>query len=125
MTMPFPSARRLLPLLLAALAPAFFAGDARAERASPAVRTPAAVQAVRISDFAFVPAVLVVAPGTTVTWTNADEDPHTIVANARAFRSVALDTEDRFSFTFATPGDYAYFCRLYPHMTGRIIVRAG
>ena len=80
---------------------------------------------VAIKGFAFVPQIVTVAPGTTVTWTNADEDPHTVVANDKGFRSAALDTDDTYSFTFTKPGDYAYFCSLHPHMTGKVIVKAG
>ena len=79
---------------------------------------------VKIQNFAFVPAVVTVAPGTTVTWTNADEDPHTVNATDRSFKSAALDTDDKYAFTFTKPGDYAYFCSLHPHMTGRIVVKA-
>ncbi len=84
---------------------------------------PARAQAVQIHNFAFAPAVLTVAPGTTVTWTNADEDPHTVTATGKAFHSAALDTGGHYSFTFTRPGDYAYFCSLHPHMIGRIVVR--
>jgi len=92
--------------------------------AAPAAAAPARAQAVQIRNFAFVPAILVVAPGTTVTWTNADEDPHSVVATNKAFRSSALDGGDKFSFTFTTPGAFQYFCSLHPHMVGKIIVKA-
>lgn len=86
---------------------------------------PVKTQSVAIKMFAFTPQVLMVTPGTTVTWTNADEDPHTVTSNDRIFHSAALDTDDKYSFTFIKPGEYAYFCSLHPHMTGRIIVKAG
>ncbi len=86
---------------------------------------PARAQSVAIKSFAFVPQVITVTPGTTVTWTNTDEDPHTITANDKTFHSAALDTDDTYSFTFTKPGDYAYFCSLHPHMTGKIVVKAG
>ncbi|HXZ22255.1 MAG TPA: plastocyanin/azurin family copper-binding protein, partial [Pseudolabrys sp.] len=38
------------------------------------------------------------------------------------FRSKPLDSEDKYSFTFTTPGTYKYFCSLHPHMTGTIVV---
>lgn len=82
----------------------------------------AATVAVKISDFAFDPPVLTVAPGTTVTWTNEDETPHSVVQDDKAFRSGALDTDDSYSFTFAAPGVYRYYCSLHPHMTGTITV---
>ena len=83
----------------------------------------AKVEKVAIDNFAFAPQVIVVAPGTTVTWTNADEDPHTVVATDKSFHSAAMDTEESYSFTFTHPGEYAYFCSLHPHMTGKVIVK--
>src|SRR4051812_38668296 len=89
----------------------------------PSHAAPARMQSVQIRNFAFAPAVLTVAPGTTVTWTNADEDPHTVTATGKAFHSAALDTGGRYSFAFTRPGEFAYFCSLHPHMTGKIIVK--
>ena len=79
---------------------------------------------VKIDTFAFAPQRIVVQAGTTVTWTNADDAPHTIVSTTKLFKSSALDTTDKFSFTFATPGTYEYFCSLHPHMTGTVVVEA-
>jgi plastocyanin len=76
---------------------------------------------VTIDNFTFAPAELTVKVGTTVTWTNHDDIPHTIVS-AGKFRSKALDTDNSFSFTFTAAGDYKYFCSLHPHMTGMIKV---
>jgi amicyanin len=83
----------------------------------------AADAAVKIGNFTFGPQELKVKAGTTVTWTNEDDIPHTVVS-ADGFRSKALDSEDKFSFTFTTPGTYKYFCSLHPHMTGTIVVEA-
>ena len=85
----------------------------------------AAEPAVTISNFAFAPAILSVTPGTKVTWTNKDEEPHTVTsADAGAtFKSAALDTDDKFSFTFDKPGTYKYFCSVHPHMVGTIVVK--
>jgi plastocyanin len=86
-------------------------------------QTPAA--AVSIDNFTFTPQKLTVKAGTTVTWTNKDDIPHGIAASNSAFsRSKALDTDDSYSFTFTTPGTYAYFCYVHPHMTGTIVVEA-
>jgi plastocyanin len=76
---------------------------------------------VTIDNFTFAPAQLVVKIGTTVTWKNQDDIPHTIVS-AGKFKSKALDTDDSYSFTFTAAGDYTYFCSLHPHMTGTIKV---
>ncbi len=78
---------------------------------------------VNIDNFTFTPPTLTVAPGTKVTWTNHDDIPHTIVSSAQGFHSKALDTDDAFSFTFATSGEYEYFCSLHPKMKGIIIVK--
>ncbi|MDB5655733.1 MAG: blue (type 1) copper domain [Tardiphaga sp.] len=76
---------------------------------------------VSIDNFTFSPAQLTVKVGTTVTWKNQDDIPHTVVS-AGKFKSKALDTDDSYSFTFTTAGDYGYFCSLHPHMTGVIKV---
>jgi amicyanin len=79
---------------------------------------------VKIDNFTFAPQSLTIKAGTTVTWTNEDDIPHTVVATAKAFKSKVLDTDDKFSFTFATAGTYEYFCSLHPHMTGTIVVES-
>ena len=76
---------------------------------------------VHIDNFVFQPAELKIKVGTTVTWTNRDDIPHTVVS-AGKFRSKTLDTDDKFTFTFTNAGDYKYFCSLHPHMTGMIKV---
>jgi plastocyanin len=81
--------------------------------------------AVKIDNFTFGPQRLTVPVGTTITWTNQDDIPHTVVSSTMAFRSKALDTDDKFSFTFTTPGTYDYFCSLHPKMTATIVVEAG
>lgn len=78
---------------------------------------------VTIDNFTFGPKALTVKAGTTVTWVNGDDIPHSIVDKTRkVFRSKVLDTDDSFSFTFMEPGTYDYFCGLHPHMTAQIIV---
>ena len=76
---------------------------------------------VHIDNFVFEPAQLTVKAGTTVTWTNRDDIPHTVVC-AGKFRSKTMDTDGTFSFTFTTAGEYKYFCSLHPHMTGMVKV---
>ena len=85
---------------------------------------PPAGAAVQIANFTFKAQVLTVKPGTTVTWTNADDIPHTVTSNTGVFKSKVLDSGDKFSFTFAKPGQFGYFCSLHPHMTGTVIVKA-
>ena len=78
--------------------------------------------AVKIVNFAFEPASLTVAKGTTVEWTNGDDIPHTIVEKKVRFKSPALDTDDRYRHTFNEPGTFSYFCSIHPHMVGEIHV---
>jgi plastocyanin len=82
------------------------------------------VASVQIGNFTFQAPVTSVKAGTTVTWTNGDDIPHTVVSKDGLFKSKVLDTGDRFSFTFAKPGQFGYFCSLHPHMTGTIVVKA-
>jgi plastocyanin len=77
---------------------------------------------IEIRDMRFTPAELTIAPGTRVTWINEDNQPHTVTDRGRAFHSAALDTKERFSYTFARPGEFAYFCTIHPMMVGRIVV---
>jgi plastocyanin len=90
----------------------------------PVTSAPAVDAQVKIDNFTFAPQRITVKAGTTVTWINEDDIPHTVAASSRLFKSKALDTEDTFSFTFTTPGSFEYFCSLHPHMTGTIVVEA-
>lgn len=80
---------------------------------------------VKIDNFSFGPASLTVAVGTTVTWTNRDDIPHTVVStdDPKTFKSKVLDTDEKFSFTFSRAGTYPYFCSIHPKMTGKVIVQ--
>ena len=79
--------------------------------------------AIQIDNFHYSPPMLVVAPGTTVTWTNADDSPHSVREKDGKFKSAALDTDDKFSQTFTASGEYEYFCSIHPYMTGKIVVK--
>jgi plastocyanin len=78
---------------------------------------------VKIDNFSFGPATLTVAVGTTVTWVNHDDIPHTVVSTDGVFKSKVLDTDEKFSFTFSKAGSYPYFCSIHPKMTGKVIVQ--
>lgn len=78
---------------------------------------------VKIDNFSFGPAALTVPVGTTVTWTNRDDIPHTVVSTDGVFKSKVLDTDDKFSFTFSKAGTYPYFCSIHPKMTAKVIVQ--
>ena len=78
---------------------------------------------VEIKNDAFSPATLTITAGTTVIFTNDDDDAHTVTAANGSFDSKGLDTNDRWRHTFAKPGTYAYFCQLHPFMKGTIVVK--
>ncbi len=79
--------------------------------------------AVGIKEFKFTPPALAVPVGTTVTWINHDEEPHTITSANGTFGSTGLSHEDTFAQTFTRPGRYEYFCALHPHMKAIVIVK--
>ncbi len=78
---------------------------------------------VKIDNFSFGPATLTVPAGTTITWTNRDDIPHTVVSTDGVFKSKVLDTDEKFTFTFSKAGAYPYFCSIHPKMTGKVIVQ--
>jgi plastocyanin len=110
-----PTARRTV--LRTALVLAFAAAGVRPGLAE------AAKAKVTIDNFTFAPAELTISAGTTVTWDNHDDIPHSVVEKNKLFRSKALDTDESYSFTFTSAGTYDYFCGLHPHMVGKIIVK--
>jgi len=85
----------------------------------------AATAEVKIDNFTFGPAALTVAVGTTVTWTNRDDIPHTVVStdDPKTFKSKVLDTDEKFSYTFTKAGTFPYFCSIHPKMTGSVVVK--
>ncbi len=91
----------------------------------PSSQPAPAAAVVAIDNFAFVPSKLTVAAGATVTWINRDDVPHTATSKGepQVFDSGALDTDEKFSFTFAKPGVYPYYCKVHTHMTGEITVK--
>jgi plastocyanin len=78
---------------------------------------------VKIDNFAFTPGIIRVKAGTQLTWINHDDIPHTVDSTEGKFKSAALDTEDKFQFRFTQPGEYSYYCRMHPKMTGKVIVQ--
>lgn len=119
------SARRSLRIsrafALASAAALITASGAALPLATPVA---AASHAVQITDSAFGTAVLTVQVGDTVTWTNADDRPHTVTSGDGTFDSGNVDEGGTFSFTFTAPGTYAYLCAYHPDMTATIVVEA-
>jgi plastocyanin len=98
----------------------------RAEDFEPQQAFPAGASKaeIGIDNFSFLPKEITVPVGTMVTWTNHDDVPHVVASAEDQFKkSAALDTDESFSHTFTTAGNYTYFCSIHPHMTGKIIVK--
>jgi len=95
---------------------------ARAAIGATAVTSTQGPNEIRISSFMFMPMELTVKAGSTVTWTNLDDEAHTVVSVTGLFRSGALDTSERFAFAFDKPGVYHFTCSLHPRMVGTVIV---
>jgi plastocyanin len=90
--------------------------------AAVAVAAPPAETRVTIDNFTFKPETITIPKGTKLEWENDDDIPHTVVETKGKFLSPALDTEDKYAFTFDVPGTYEYFCSLHPHMKGKVVV---
>jgi plastocyanin len=105
-----------MPVVIAML---LFAGSTSAAND----QSSAANAEVKIDNFSFGPETLTVPVGTTVTWTNRDDIPHTVVSTDGVFKSQVRDTDEKFSYTFAKAGTYPYYCSVHPKMTGKIVVQ--
>jgi plastocyanin len=113
-------ARLAVPVLAAAM---LLFVTAKSSMVVKAQQAPAAAMEVKIDNFSFGPAAITVPAGTTVTWINRDDIPHTVVSDDKVFKSKVLDTDEKFSYTFSKPGTYPYFCSVHPKMTGKVIVQ--
>jgi plastocyanin len=103
----------MIALLLLAGSPSVSAAD-----------QPAAANAeVQIDNFSFGPQTVTVPVGATVTWTNRDDIPHTVVSTDGVFKSKVRDTDEKFSYTFTKSGTYPYYCTIHPKMTGKVVVQ--
>ena len=78
---------------------------------------------VRVDNFSFGPDTLTVPTNSTVTWVNKDDVPHVIASNDGLFKSKALDTDDKYSYTFSKAGTYSYYCSIHPKMVGKVVVQ--
>jgi plastocyanin len=91
--------------------------------ASPGASTGGLATEVMIDNFAFTPGLVSVKAGTQVPWINHDDIPHTVDSTQGKFKSAAMDTNDKCQFRFTEPGEYLFYCRMHPKMTGKIIVQ--
>lgn len=102
--------------VMTAVAPAIGADPVGTSQTSQSIE-------VKVDNFTFAPETITVPPNATVTWLNRDDVPHVIASTDGLFRSKALDTDDKYAFTFTKPGTYSYFCAVHPKMVGKIVVR--
>jgi plastocyanin len=109
--------------LRASSSPAKPGSDSKAATAVDARTQTQSSADVKIDNFAFTPVAVTVKVGTQVTWTNHDDIPHTVDSTDGKFKSAALDTDDKFQFRFTEPGEYPFYCRLHPKMTGKVVVQ--
>jgi plastocyanin len=108
----------VMPVVIAMLV--LFAGSSRVIASNQSSTTNAAV---KIDNFVFGPQAITVPVGTTVTWTNSDDIPHTAVSTDGIFKSKVMDTDEKFSYTFTKAGTYSYYCSVHPKMTGQVVVK--
>jgi plastocyanin len=107
----------VMPVIIAML---LVAGSSRVTASD---QPSAANAAVKIDNFVFGPQAITVPVGTTVTWTNSDDIPHTAVSTDGVFKSKVMDTDEKFSYTFTKAGTYSYYCSVHPKMTGQVVVK--
>jgi len=96
---------------------------AASSRVTASDQPSAANVGVKIDNFVFGPQAITVPVGTTVTWTNSDDIPHTAVSTDGVFKSKVMDTDEKFSYTFTKAGIYSYYCSVHPKMTGQVVVK--
>ena len=106
----------VLPLALAAV---LISHPTRAKSEEPK----STAMQVNVDNFTFGPQTLTVPVNGTVTWVNKDDVPHVIASDDGIFKSKALDTDDKYSYTFTKAGTYAYYCSVHPKMVGKIVVQ--
>lgn len=111
-------ASAVMPVMIAMML--LFAGSSRVKAND---QSSAAIVAVKIDNFVFGPQTITVPVGTTVTWTNSDDIPHTAMSTEGVFKSKVMDTDEKFSYTFAKAGTYSYYCSVHPKMTGQVVVK--
>ena len=77
-----------------------------------------------IDNFVFSPSRLTINMGQAITWTNHDDEPHTVAFDNEPTRSPPLDKDEKYTRTFSVAGEYRYHCSLHPHMIGVVVVES-
>jgi amicyanin len=84
--------------------------------------------AVTIQNFAFNPQTITISVGETVTWTNQDSAPHSVMddpglPDVSGLSSAVLSKGGSYSFTFDQAGTWNYYCSIHPSMKGTVVVQ--
>ena len=77
---------------------------------------------VTVKNDAFMPTIVHVRAGQTVTFVNGDDETHTVTSDTAVFDSKNVDANGHFAYTFAKPGSYPYHCAIHTFMKGTVIV---
>ena len=71
----------------------------------------------------FLPSLVTVAAGGTVTFTNNSPGDHNVVSSTNVWPQTLVSPDETFALTLAQPGSYPYTCTIHPGMNGTITVK--
>ena len=110
-----------LSAVCALCAAAVLIGSPASAQPEPCVSTDAMVK--MVAPIRFTPAIMSVAPGGTVCWTNEDVLTHNATSRTPGvFATGNMGQGDTYRHTFPNSGSFEYDCTIHPGMTGRVDV---
>jgi plastocyanin len=125
MTRPLPVAAAALAALGLLAGPGALAGQEGGHGGLGAVVDASLPKArhISVTDHGVVPRTAVVAPGTTVVWSNDGNQTHTVTETAGRWESGSLFRGQQFTVRApAESGSYRYYCRFHPSIRGVLVV---
>src|ERR687889_579768 len=117
--------RLLLLVVLSVIALLMFVPTGAAEDASVESVPIQNAWSVNIGDNFFDPPQAAVEPGSTITWTNKGDEPHTVTADDGSFDSGRLNPGDSYTVAFGGQGTVTYHCEIHPEMRGSVTIGGG
>src|SRR5919112_3054153 len=117
--------RLLLLVVLSVIALLMFVPTAPAQDAGVQTVPIQNAWSVDIGDNFFDPPQSAVEPGSTITWTNKGDEPHTVTADDGSFDSGMLNPGDSYTVAFDGQGTVTYHCTIHPEMRGSVSVGGG
>ena len=99
-------------------------GSTTEEVAEPPSAGAIGTAAINMIDNAYDPLDIEVEAGSSITWTNIGELPHTVTARDESYDSGFVTTGESWTRQYDQVGEYEYFCIIHPEMVGRVIVVA-